>query len=58
MVREAGAERVIFSSDIPFIDLRYGLGRVLFADLTPGEQALVLGGNIRRLLKRETASAV
>jgi len=57
MVREAGAERVIFSSDIPFIDLRYGLGRVLFADLTPGEQALVLGGNIRRLLKLETPSA-
>jgi predicted TIM-barrel fold metal-dependent hydrolase len=50
MVREVGADRVIFSSDIPFIDLRYGLGRVLFAPLTPEERALVLGGNIRRLL--------
>ena len=54
-VREAGAERVIFSSDIPFIDLRYCLGRVLFAGLNPAEQALVLGGNIRRLLKLEGA---
>ncbi len=51
MVREAGAERVIFSSDIPFIDLRYSLGRVLFAGLAPDAEALVLGGNIRRLLK-------
>ena len=50
MVREAGAERVIFSSDIPFIDLRYSLGRVVFAQLTAEEQKLVLGGNIRRLM--------
>lgn len=50
LVRAVGADRVIFSSDIPFIDLRYGLGRVLFADLAPAEKALVLGGNIRRLL--------
>lgn len=50
MVREAGADRVIFSSDIPFIDLRYGLGRVLTAGLTEAEARLVLGGNIRRLL--------
>lgn len=56
LVREAGAERVIFSSDIPFIDLRYCLGRVLFAGLNPAEQALVLGGNIRRLLKLEGAA--
>jgi predicted TIM-barrel fold metal-dependent hydrolase len=56
LVRELGAERVIFSSDIPFIDLRYGLGRVLFAELTPAEKALVLGGNIRRLLRLATAS--
>lgn len=51
MVREAGAKRVIFSSDIPFIDLRYSLGRVLFAPLTPQEKTLILGGNIRRLLR-------
>jgi uncharacterized protein len=57
MVREAGADRVIFSSDIPFIDLRYSLGRVLSAGLNPAEQALVLGGNIRRLLGLAAALA-
>jgi predicted TIM-barrel fold metal-dependent hydrolase len=50
MVREAGADRVVFSSDIPFIDLRYGLGRVLTAGLAEAEARLVLGGNILRLL--------
>jgi len=38
MVRALGADRVIFSSDIPFIDLRYSLGRVLFAGLTPASR--------------------
>lgn len=51
MVREAGPDRVIFSSDIPFLDLRYSLGRVVLAPLTPEEHRLVLGGNIRRLLR-------
>lgn len=50
MVRDAGADRVIFSSDIPFIDMRYTLGRVVFAGLSRAEQTLVLGGNARRLL--------
>jgi predicted TIM-barrel fold metal-dependent hydrolase len=50
MVQEVGADRVIFSSDIPFIDLRYSLGRVLYAGLSPAQEALVLGGNARHLL--------
>lgn len=50
MVAEAGADRVLFSSDQPFIDPRYSLGRVLFAGLSKQDLSLVLGGNIRRLL--------
>ncbi len=50
LVREAGADRVIWSSDVPFIDLRYGLGRAAFAGLDPEALRLVMGGNIKRLL--------
>jgi len=50
MVVEVGPERVIFSSDQPFIDPRYSLGRLLFAGLSKHDLSLVLGGNIRRLL--------
>jgi hypothetical protein len=50
LVREAGADRVVWSSDIPFIDLRYGLGRAAFAGLDPDALRLVMGGNIKRLL--------
>ncbi len=51
MVDAVGPERVLYGSDFPFIDLRYGLGRVLFAGLPPADLALVLGGNARRLFK-------
>ncbi len=50
MVAAAGAERVLYGSDFPFIELRYGLGRVVFAGLDEAELRLVLGGNARRLL--------
>ncbi len=51
LVGELGAERVLYASDAPFIDLRYGLGRVLGAGLDERELGLVLGANARRLLK-------
>jgi predicted TIM-barrel fold metal-dependent hydrolase len=51
MVDAVGAERVLFGTDFPFIDFRYGLGRVVFADLTESDRRLVLGENARRLLK-------
>jgi predicted TIM-barrel fold metal-dependent hydrolase len=53
MVREVGAERVLFGTDQPFIDPRPQLGRVAFAKLTDGEKTAILGGNARRLLARK-----
>ncbi len=50
MAREVGADRVIYGSDFPFIDLRTSLGRVVFAGLSDSDAALILGGNITRLI--------
>jgi predicted TIM-barrel fold metal-dependent hydrolase len=50
MVAAVGADRVLYGSDFPFIELRYGLGRVVFSGLPDDELALVLGGNARRVL--------
>jgi predicted TIM-barrel fold metal-dependent hydrolase len=50
LVAELGADRVLYASDAPFIDLRYGLGRVLGAGLSEHDLDLVLAGNARRLL--------
>ncbi len=52
LVETVGADRVLFGSDFPFIDLRYSLGRVLFAGLADDELVQVLGGSVSRLIHR------
>lgn len=51
LVDRVGAGKVAFGSDFPFIDLRYSLGRVLFAGLSDDDLELVLGGTVRRMLR-------
>ncbi|WP_116950396.1 amidohydrolase family protein [Jiangella endophytica] len=50
MVGEVGADRVIYGSDFPFIDMRTSLGRVIFAGLGDADLAMVLGGTAARLV--------
>ena len=51
MVREAGRERVLFGTDLPFLDPRPQFGRVLFAHLSDEEKRDVLGRNAARVFK-------
>ena len=51
LVEEAGAERVLFGSDVPLMDPRAQLGKILTADISDDDKRLILGGNARRLLK-------
>jgi predicted TIM-barrel fold metal-dependent hydrolase len=50
MAREVGAERLVYGSDFPFIDMRSSLGRLVFAALDDDEKTMVLGGTIAGLL--------
>jgi predicted TIM-barrel fold metal-dependent hydrolase len=52
-VQMLGAERVVFGSDAPGRDFSVQLGKVTGANLTENELALILGGNMARLLKLE-----
>jgi predicted TIM-barrel fold metal-dependent hydrolase len=45
-----GAERIIWGSDITFLNQAHQLGRVIGADLSEEEKRLILGGNARRIL--------
>lgn len=49
-VREAGANRVMFGSDMPGRSLASQLAKVTGAQIPQSEKELVLGGNLRRLL--------
>ncbi|MBM4024084.1 MAG: amidohydrolase [Planctomycetes bacterium] len=48
--RELPAEKLVFGSDGPLVDARVELYKVRLLKLPPEKEALVLGGNIRRLL--------
>jgi predicted TIM-barrel fold metal-dependent hydrolase len=49
-VRELGAERVIFGSDVGGRSFASQLAKVLSADIPDSAKELILGGNLRRLL--------
>ena len=49
LVGRVGARRILLGTDLPFIDPRPGLGRVLMSRLADGDKRLILGENARRL---------
>ncbi|NPV08748.1 MAG: amidohydrolase family protein [Anaerolineae bacterium] len=51
-VRRLGADRIVFESDCATIGLNHSLGIVLFSALSDRDKALILGGNLARLLGR------
>lgn len=50
-VRELGAERVIYGSDIGGRSFASQLAKVYGADITDAQRIAILGGNLRRMLK-------
>ncbi len=51
LVNEAGADRVIFGSDLPLMDPRPQLGKILTANISDAAKRLLIGDNARRLLR-------
>lgn len=50
-VQRAGPGKLLFGSDGPWLHPAVELSKVLHLPLSPAEQALVLGGNLRRLIR-------
>ncbi len=55
--RRAGPHKIIFGSDGPFLHPAVELAKVRALDLDPPSRALVLGGNVRRLMSGVRRSA-
>jgi predicted TIM-barrel fold metal-dependent hydrolase len=51
LVKDAGAERVLFGSDMPWIDPRARLTAILLSDIDPEAKAKVLGENALRVFE-------
>jgi len=56
-VAAIGSDRLLFGSDLQDLPIAWGLGPILFARLPAEEKRLVLGGNLRRLLRRYSLGA-
>lgn len=50
-VRELGAERVLYGSDVGGRSFASQLAKVLGADITPQQRRLILGENLKRMLR-------
>ena len=50
LVSEVGADRVLFGSDIPLMDPRCQIGKIITADISDDAKRQVLGLNAMKLL--------
>jgi predicted TIM-barrel fold metal-dependent hydrolase len=57
-VKRAGARKILFGSDGPWLHPAVELSKIYALNLSPREQAAVLGGNLMRLISRQQAAAV
>lgn len=51
LVRAAGAEKVVWGSDMPDCDVPLGIGPILFAPFSDDEKRAILGRNMQRILE-------
>jgi len=50
-VREVGAHKLLFGTDLPWFDPNFSIGCVLFADITDDDRRAILYGNAKKLLR-------
>ena len=50
LVNAAGASRILYGSDMPLMDPRSQLGKIITAPISDAAKRLIVGENARRLL--------
>lgn len=50
-VKQVGVERVLFGSDLPFLEAAMGIGRIAFALLPDSQKEAILGLNFKKLIE-------
>jgi predicted TIM-barrel fold metal-dependent hydrolase len=53
-VREVGAEKILFGSDMPFISAPQQIGKVLYARISDADKRKILGENAKRIFRLES----
>lgn len=52
MVERVGADRILFGSDVPFIDAKHSVGQVLYSRLSTEDKRKIFSENARRILAK------
>ena len=52
MVEGVGADRVLYGSDLPFIDASSAIGKVAYSKISEEDELKILGKNMRQLIPR------
>jgi len=52
IMKKVDNDKVFFGSDIPYLDLKNGISRILFADLSDEVKKKILSGNYLRFLEK------
>lgn len=50
-VRDVGAEKILFGSDWPYLDLKFEMAKIEMSNISDDEKRLILGGNAEKILK-------
>jgi len=50
LVKKIGPDKIIFGSDAPFLNLAFGVGKVLFANITDQEKQMIFADNYLNFL--------
>lgn len=53
LVDKVGANKILFGSDYPFLNLGFGIGKVVLSDLSEEEKRLIFHDNFHRILYRD-----
>ena len=56
MADKAGADKILFGTDIPWYDPNYCLGSILFADIPDGDKLKIINTNGKRLINHGGAN--
>lgn len=51
MVNSVGNEKIVFGTDMPWYDPRYGIGSVLYADITDADRDQIFYKNAERIIR-------
>jgi len=52
MVKEMGSEKILFGSDMPYMDGAFQLGSIIYAKISDEDKRRILGLNMKRILAR------